>query len=195
MTVEHDWPIEVLLQSPWAWILQALLAQLLVSALLPAPQASCWWTFYDFRFVKILWFQICENGILKFRPRSKVAPGYPRAGRGFALKMIISSKFDQHGFGHHHHHNDFDQHDMLCRMCLVWRGPLWWCRNYCKFSFFLISNRRHSNVQIADYDAVCLISNLQDLHRWWFESRCSNKRMRVSPRSWEEVVNDPRFRP
>ena len=60
------------------------------------------WKYHDFRFVKILRFQICENGILKFRPRSKVAPGYPRAGRGFALKMIISSKFDQHGFGHHH---------------------------------------------------------------------------------------------
>ena len=35
----------------------------------------------------------------------------------------------------------------------------------------------------------------QDLHRWWFESRCSNKRMIVKARSWEEVVKDPRFKP
>merc|ERR1712203_663833 len=75
--------------------------------------------------------QICENGILKFRPRSKVAPGYPRAGRE-----------------------------------CVWYGEV-----LC--------------------DGVVII----DLHRWWFESRCSNKRMTVTPRSWEEVVNDPRFKP
>merc|ERR1719458_1797782 len=75
--------------------------------------------------------QICENGILKFRPRSKVAPGYPRAGRE-----------------------------------CVWYG------------------------EVLCYGVVII-----DLHRWWFESRCSNKRMRVSPRSWEEVVNDPRFKP
>ena len=35
----------------------------------------------------------------------------------------------------------------------------------------------------------------QDLHRWWFESRCSNKKMTVTARSWEEVVKDPRFKP
>ena len=35
----------------------------------------------------------------------------------------------------------------------------------------------------------------QDLHRWWFESRCSNKKMIVTARSWEEVVKDPRFKP
>ena len=34
---------------------------------------------------KYCYWQICENGILKFRPRSKVAPGYPKAGRGDIL--------------------------------------------------------------------------------------------------------------
>ena len=35
---------------------------------------------------------------------------------------------------------------------------------------------------------------LKDLHRWWFEARCSNKRLSVVGRSWLEVVTDPRYR-
>ena len=83
---------------------------------------------------------------------------------------------------------------MICFAECVWYGEV-----LCDGVVIIVSSSfspfLSEDTQIADYDEVCLISNLQDLHRWWFESRCSNKRMRVSPRSWEEVVNDPRFKP
>merc|ERR1712098_91542 len=41
---------------------------------------------------------------------------------------------------------------------------------------------------------ICDKAIVQDLHRWWFLSQCSNKKMRVVGRSWEEVVKDPRFK-
>merc|ERR1711934_1305676 len=46
------------------------------------------------------------------------------------------------------------------------------------------------------YDkVVCDGEVVRDLYRWWFESRCSNKRMSVISRSWSEVRADPRFKP
>ena len=42
-------------------------------------------------------------------------------------------------------------------------------------------------------EIICDKAIVQDLHRWWFFSQCSNKRMRVVGRSWEEVNRDPRF--
>ena len=55
----------------------------------------------DLIMYKYFW-QICENGILKFRPRSKVAPGYPKAGRGeilFCLPLLYcySGKYSTQG--------------------------------------------------------------------------------------------------
>merc|ERR1711872_630549 len=43
-------------------------------------------------------------------------------------------------------------------------------------------------------DVICDGEVVQDLHRWWFLSRCSNKRMSVIGRSWLEVVTDPRYK-
>merc|ERR1712055_536405 len=45
------------------------------------------------------------------------------------------------------------------------------------------------------YDkVVCDGETVQDLHRWWFLSTCSNGRMNVISRSWSEVRRDPRFK-
>jgi hypothetical protein len=33
-----------------------------------------------------------------------------------------------------------------------------------------------------------------DLYRWWFESKCSGGKMRVSSRTLSDVLNDPRYK-
>merc|ERR1712080_46374 len=43
-------------------------------------------------------------------------------------------------------------------------------------------------------EILCDGETVIDLYRWWFESHCSNKKMSVRARSWEEVVRDPRFK-
>merc|ERR1712126_514010 len=43
-------------------------------------------------------------------------------------------------------------------------------------------------------EVLCDGDTVIDLHRWWFESRCSNKKMSVRPRSYEDIVRDPRFK-
>eukprot|EP00092_Neocalanus_flemingeri_P071610 GFUD01088046.1.p2 GENE.GFUD01088046.1~~GFUD01088046.1.p2 ORF type:complete len:121 (+),score=30.87 GFUD01088046.1:138-500(+) len=43
-------------------------------------------------------------------------------------------------------------------------------------------------------DVICDGAIVQDLNRWWFQSKCSNKRLSVVGRSWLEVVKDPRYK-
>ena len=96
---------------------------------------------------------------------------------------------------------------MLYRLFLVRRGSLWRCSCHCEWeTLFSQSWTKSINVSQKDHWWVWeknenIIDEFenddfnQDLHRWWFESRCSNKKMIVTARSWEEVVKDPRFKP
>merc|ERR1712123_200502 len=43
-------------------------------------------------------------------------------------------------------------------------------------------------------EILCDGTVVEDLHRWWFLSKCSSSRMRVVSRSWLEVSRDPRYR-
>merc|ERR1712179_562110 len=44
-------------------------------------------------------------------------------------------------------------------------------------------------------DVLCDGETVEDLYRWWFLSRCSNKRLSVISRSWSDVRSDPRYKP
>ena len=39
-----------------------------------------------------------------------------------------------------------------------------------------------------------MITDPQDLYRWWFLRKCSQNKMSVVSRSWAEVVADPRYK-
>merc|ERR1711892_108878 len=43
-------------------------------------------------------------------------------------------------------------------------------------------------------EVLCDGAVVQDLHRWWFLSKCVKNRMTVVSRSWLEVVSDPRYK-
>merc|ERR1719483_1604002 len=43
-------------------------------------------------------------------------------------------------------------------------------------------------------DILCDGAVVEDLHRWWFLSKCSKNRMAVVARSWLDVARDPRFK-
>ena len=41
---------------------------------------------------------------------------------------------------------------------------------------------------------ICSGTEVQDLYVWWFKTRCGGGRLGVVPRSYAEVVADPRYR-
>ena len=134
--------------------------------------------------------KICENGKLRLKKKSDIAPGWPKAGGGERFYKL-------------NERNKMENHNFCETSCRAWKNHLalnlHWL--FLEDSQYNNNTKTYLSFHVNDFCSECVWYGeilcdgavVEDLYRWWFLSKCSKGRMSVTSRSWSEVTSDPRY--